>query len=133
MKNDRRIILTIFWIILGAVLLILGVMEKLDSYWSGMGGGLLGVGILQMVRFVRYHRDEQYREKVDIQNSDERNRFLAGRAWAWAGYLYVLINGVAVIALRLLGKNEMSMWAAWSVCLLIMLYWLSWLWMKKKY
>lgn len=133
MKRNRRMILSVFWLVVGIVLTVLGVMGQIDSYWSGMGGGLIGVGTLQLYRFIRYEKDEEYRQNVDIQNSDERNRFLAGRAWAWAGYLFVLINGVAVIALRIMGYDQQSMWAAYSVCGLLLLYWLSYLWLRRKY
>ena len=137
MKNvisyKRRALLSVFWMVAGAVLMLLGIIGIIDSYWSGMGGGLLGVGIVQTVRFYRYHKDAEYREAVDTQNQDERNHFIAGKAWAWAGYFFLMINGVAVVVLRLMGQDAMSMWAAYSVCLIVVLYWLSWLWLKRKY
>ena len=85
MKHNRRMILSIVWIVLGASLLGANLAGLLGDYWSGLGGGLLGVGVFQVIRNVRYLSNPAYREKVDTTNSDERNRFLAGRAWAWAG------------------------------------------------
>ncbi len=55
MYNNKRLALSIFWVLLGIVLIGLSVMEVLDkSIYSGMGGALIGVGILQIVRIVRY-------------------------------------------------------------------------------
>lgn len=133
MKYDRRMYLSLFWIVLGAALFICGAMEIVDSYWSGMGGGFLGVGIVQLIRHIKYRKDEEYREKVDIANSDERNRFLTGKAWAWAGYLFVLVCGVAVIALKALGQDQLSTAAGMALCLLLVLYWGSYLVLKRKY
>ena len=104
-----------------------------DSYWSGMGGGFLGVGIVQLIRHIRYRKNEDYREKVDVANSDERNRFLAGKAWAWAGYLFVLVSGVATIALKVMGQDQWSLAASCALCLLLVLYWGSYLVLKRKY
>ena len=84
MKN-RRWIASVVEIALGLVLSVCGVLGVVDTYWSGMGGGLLGVGIIQLVRYFRYHQSEDYKNKVDVELNDERNKFIALRAWAWAG------------------------------------------------
>lgn len=133
MKYDRRMYLSLFWVVLGAALFTCGAMEIIDSYWSGMGGGFLAVGIVQLIRHIRYRKNEEYREKVDVANSDERNRFLTGKAWAWAGYLFVLISGVATIALKVLGQDMWSLAASYALCLLLVLYWGSYLVLKRKY
>ena len=129
----RRVMISLFWVLTGLVLTVLGMTGVIDSYWCGMGGGLIGAGAVQTYRFYRYHKDAEYREEIDIQNQDERNHFISGKAWSWAGYLFVIINGVAVVALRLMGYEEQSMWAACSVCLIMVLYWLCWLWLRRKY
>lgn len=133
MKHDRRMYLSLFWLLLGAVLFVCGAMEVIDSYWSGMGGGFLAVGILQLIRHIRYRKNEEYREKVDVATGDERNRFLTGKAWAWAGYLFVLISGVATIALKVLGQDMWSLASSYALCLLLVLYWGSYLVLKRKY
>ena len=133
MKYDRRMYLSLFWILVGAALFVCGAMEWIDSYWSGMGGGFLAVGILQLIRHIRYRKNEDYREKVDVASSDERNRFLTGKAWAWAGYLFVMVSGVATIALKVMGQDQWSLAASYALCLLLVLYWGSYLVLKRKY
>lgn len=133
MKYDRRMYLSIFWVLLGAALFICSALGMVDSYWSGMGGGFLAVGIIQLIRHIRYRKNEEYREAVDVAVSDERNRFLTGKAWAWAGYLFVLISGVATIALKIAGQDQWSLAASFALCLLLVLYWGSYLVLKRKY
>lgn len=133
LQYKRRVLLSLFWVLLGMALFVLGMLGIIDSYWCGMGGGLIGAGGVQVYRFCRYHKDAEYREKMDIQNKDERNHFLSGKAWAWAGYLFVIINGAAVVVLKLMGQDLLSVWAAYSVCLILILYWLCWLWLRRKY
>ena len=131
MKRNKY--LSIFWIVLGAALIACGAAGVLDEYWSGMGGAFAAVGALQILRYVRISRNEAYREKIETENKDERNRFLAGKAWAWAGYLYVLIAAVASIGLRIAGKDEFSVLVSGSVCLILVLYWGSYFALRRKY
>ena len=133
MKISKRIIASIVWIIVGIVLTICSFLNLVDSYWSGMGTALLIVGILQVIRFVRYQKNPSYKETVDTNAQDERNRFIAMKAWSWAGYLLVMIAAVASIALRALGYNDYSMIASLYVCIILVLYWVSYWILKKKY
>ena len=133
MKHDRRIIASICYVVLGAVLLALGIMEVVDEFWSGMGGALIVVGILQVVRFLRYRNNEEYRERAEIANKDERNHFIRNKAWAWSGYLFVLIAAVATIALKIAGQDTLSFAASMAICLLLVLYWVSFLVLRRKY
>ena len=133
MKKSKRIIASIVWIIVGIVLSICSIFDLVDSYWSGMGTALLVVGILQLIRFVRYQKDPAYKDAVDTNAQDERNRFIAMKAWSWAGYLLVIIAAIASIALRALGYADYSTMAGLCVCIIIVLYWVSYWILKKKY
>ena len=57
MKHERRIISGIAYIIFGVVLLVLGILEMVDSFWSGMGGALIAVGVVRAIHILRYSKD----------------------------------------------------------------------------
>ena len=133
MKKDRRIIACIVYLILGVALIVLGILEVVDSFWSGMGGALIAVGVVRMIHILRYHNDESYRENMEIETNDERNHFIRNKAWAWAGYLFVLIAAISTIVLKLLGQDLLSIAAGFVVCVLMLLYWVCYLVLKKKY
>lgn len=133
MKFNKRLIANITEIIIGVILTICGATGLLDSYWSGMGTALIVVGGLMMIRQVRYSTNPEYKESVDVQIQDERNKFLRMKAWSWAGYFSVLIGAVASIVLRILGQDQLSQFAGLSVCLLMVLYWVFYWVLKKKY
>jgi len=133
MKLGRKTAIYVVYIILGVALLALGIAEIVDSFWSGMGSGLLAVSILRLVQLCRIRKDETYREKVETERTDERNRFLRNKAWAWAGYLFILIAAVLIIVLRVMGQELLSMAASGAVCLMLVLYWVAYLILKKKY
>ncbi len=133
MKRNGRIILSIIWILLGMTLFVLGLMEFIDEFWASMGSALMTVGFLQMIKFYRLSRNETYREKMEIEMTDERNHFIRNKAWAWTGYLFVLIVSVSVIVFRLFGQEVLSTAAGYAVCLMLILYYISYFVLRKKY
>jgi len=133
MKNNRRIIAYIIYLLLGAVLLGLGFAEIVDEFWCGMGAGLVAVAVLRLVRMYRISNNETYREKVETEAKDERNHFIRNKAWAWAGYLFILIAGVAVIILKVMGQDLLSMMASYAICLILILYWGAYMILNRKY
>jgi uncharacterized membrane protein len=125
--------MSLFWVALGAVLTVCAIAGVVDSYWHSFGISLLGVGGMQLWRQRRYRKDEAYREKVDTETQDERNRFIANKAWAWAGYLFVMIASVGGLAFKIAGREDLMMFCFYSVCLLMLLYWGSYMVLKRKY
>lgn len=133
MKSERRIILSVTWILVGAVLIGLSLAGVLDDFWSGMGSGFFILGIIQVLRYFRFKNNEAYREKVETEIGDERNAFIRNKAWAWSGYLQVLIMAVGSIALRVAGQELLANAAGFTVCIILVLYWGSYLILSKKY
>ena len=133
MKKNRRMIVSIAYILIGIAIWVAGALGAVDEYWIGMGTGLLFVGVLQLIRLGRYAKDTEYREKVDTERGDERNRFISGRAWAWAGYLFVLTAAFLSILFRILGQDVLSLAASGEVCFMLIAYWVSYLVLKRKY
>lgn len=130
---SRRIYLSIFWMVLGVILFVIGEKCVPDSFWSGMGIGLFVIGTVQTIRWIKYRKDEEYREKFDTQANDERNRFLSGRAWAWSGYASILIGACVGIVFKAMGRDELSMFCFIAVCLITMLYWIFYMVLSRKY
>ena len=133
MGKNYRFLLSIFWIVLGSVLCACHASGLIEEYWSSMGFAFIVVGILQVIRQIRYRTNQNYREKFDTESKDERNRFIANKAWAWAGYLFVMVAAVGSIVFKLMGREDLMLLASGSVCLIMLLYWGSWMVLKRKY
>ena len=132
--NNKRLALSLFWAVLGAVLMVLSVTEALDSsLYSGMGGALIAVGILQASRNLKYRKDPEYREKVDTELHDERNGFLRMKSWSWAGYVAIIVEGVGVVVAMVTGQRTVQLVLSYCVCLLLCAYWIAWLILRRKY
>ena len=131
--NKERLIASIIEIIIGFSLVIGSMSGAVDEFWSGMGTALLIVGILFLFRMIKYRINNDYKEKYDIEINDERNKYLSMKAWSWAGYLFVMIAAVATIGLKIIGREDLMMIASGSVCLVMVLYWISYIVLKRKY
>ena len=133
MKKDKRMIVSIIWVVLGATLIALAFAGKVDVFWNGMGSGLLIVGALNLLRQYRFSKNEAYREKIEIEEKDERNQFIRNKTWAWTGYLFVIIAAVMCIVFKIFGQEVLSFAASGAVCLILVLYWISYFILRKKY
>lgn len=132
--NKRKLFVSILWVLIGAALLILDITGVLDnSILSGMGGGLLAIGIMQIVKNVKYHSDAAYKEKVDIAYDDERNRYLRMKAWAWAGYLFILGAAIVSIVLFVAKQTVYGQIVSYCMCAVLALYLISYMVLQKKY
>ena len=132
--NNRRLLLSVFWTVLGAVLLTLSIMEKIDSgIFSGMGGALMAIGILQIIRNVKYRKNSDYKEKIDILEKDERCKYLRLKAWGWAGYLVVLLEAIGSVIAMILGQQLIMQVLLVSVALIVGIYAISYMILNRKY
>lgn len=133
MKANKRMIASIIEIAIGIVLSVLGFIGVVDSYWYGMGTALITMGVIVLLRTFRYKTNTEYKEMVDVEVNDERNKYLSMMAWSWTGYLFVMIAGFLSILLKILDYDQYSMMCGFAVCFLVVLYWISYLIVKHKH
>ena len=129
--KKKDIIFGVIWLLSGIVLTVLSCLETLDEFWSGMGSALLVIGVVRLLRGYRLSKSETYREAREVAETDERFHFIRNKAWA--GYLFVIICALGAIVLRLLGQELLSLAASGAVCLMLVLFWVSFFVLKKKY
>jgi hypothetical protein len=133
MKFEKRFYLNIFYVVIGAALLACGIFEIVDSFWSGMGGALIGVGAIRIFQFTKISKNPEYREKIETETNDERNKFISLNAWAWSGYAFVILNALGTIAFKIAGNEILSQYCSYMVCIVLVLYWACYLILRKKY
>ena len=133
MKGNKRLIASVAEIIFGFILSALSFTGMIDEYWGGMGTALVIVGGIFLCCQIKYKTNNEYQQSVDVEVNDERNKFISMKAWSWAGYFFVIIAAAASIILKVIGLDEYVSFASGSVCLIIILYWLSYLVIRKKY
>lgn len=133
MLNKKYLFLYISYLLVGTALIGLGFAGIVDEFWNGMGTALLIVGALRLIRMYRLRNNSVYRERVETAYADERNHFIRGKAWSWTGYIFVLTAAAASIVLRIMGQELLSQIAAYSVCFVMIVFWISYMLLNKKY
>lgn len=137
MKN-RYLALAIIYIVLGIALFAAGQITDLGNSTlaqivPGMGGALICVGAIRLYRGIRLEKDRDYRENFEVETHDERNQWLRMKAWSWAGYIFVLTAAVATIVFAVMDKKEMMSFASGCVCFVIVVYWICYVIVRRKY
>lgn len=131
--KKKDIIFGVVWLLLGLVLTVLSYFNALDEFWSGMGSALIVIGAVRLLRGYRLSRNEMYREKTEVAETDERLHFIRNKAWAWAGYLFIIICAIGVITLKLLGQDLLCTVLSGAMCLMLVLFWACFFILNKKY
>ena len=133
-RMNIRLALSILWLLLGLTLIALTVADVLnDSVFSGMGGALTAIGALRCVQQHRFRKDPEYRRKIETEERDERNQFLSMKSWKIAGTATVIIMGTGSLIAAFTGHRTEQLMLAYSVCLLVAAYWISYLVLARKY
>ena len=133
MKGNKRLIASVIEIVIGFILSALSFSSLIDEYWGGMGTALIIVGGIFLFRQIKYKTNSEYQQSVDVEANDERNKFISMKAWSWAGYFFVIICAVASIILKIIGMDEYVSFTSGSICIIMILYWISYMIIRKKY
>ena len=133
MNTTKRLILNTFWLLLGGILLVLSLRGVIDEMYIGFGAGLIACGAIMLLRYARYQKDAGYQKKIDTALNDERNHYLRMKAWSSAGYLFVIIAALATIVCMVLKQSLLMQLCSGALCLIVVLYWISYLFLRRKY
>lgn len=131
---NHRFVLSIVWVIIGITLIILCSTGRIPSeMWYGVGGGLIGVGVMQIIQKLRYLNNPEYKERVDVESSDERKSFIRMKAWSWAGYIFVIGSAVLYMVFMIAGNEMVSKTLGICTCGQILIYIVAFYVAKRKY
>ena len=100
-RCKTRIIASCLLLVLGAVTIALSFLagdhipvlymtadhyDFIPGFYMGTGFGLLFAAIATIIKNVRYLKKPDLKKEREIYETDERNRMLGLRSWAYAGY-----------------------------------------------
>ena len=131
MKRDRK---EIVWIVVGVVLwgiavLLLRQNPGNSGFWRalpyvclGVGAGLLGQGIGQIVQRKALQSDPELARQQEIEAGDERNIQLAQRAKAKAFDLMVFVFSALLLVFALMGVEMTALLLLVAAYLLVQGY-----------
>lgn len=133
-KMKQRFVIAVSYIVLGCILVVTGILKGPEnSFFSVFGFSLLIMGILRLYRHRKIAATPQAMRKQELAEKDEMTLMIAERARSWSFSLSVTGAGILVIVLQFLGYHEQSQPFAWYVCAMVVLYWISYVLLRKKY
>ncbi len=132
-KLRVRLSLAIVYIILGLLLMIVFNFTKTpNELLSTFGLAMTVVGIARLRNYLRITKSEETIKRQQILETDERNVSIMNKAKSASFNLYIILVGIAAIVLHLFEKTQVATILSYSVCLLALLYWISYFIINKK-
>ena len=133
-KLKQRLYIAVSYIVIGLLLIAADALNHFENqFFFSFGVTLIVMGILRLLRHRKITRDDASIHRQEVAETDERTLMMAEKARSWAFSYSIMIAGIAVIVLSLLGKHDAAQPFAWYVCGQIVMYWICWLILRKKY
>ncbi len=128
-----RLNTAIIYIILGIVMIAGTFVTKTDNdFLSSFGFALVIMGLVRVRNYCMITKNEDTIKRRQIIETDERNISIIHKARSLTFSIYVFLSSVAVIILSFLSLHEVARWIAFSVCLLVLIYWICYFVYQKK-
>lgn len=100
-----------------------GYREYIPGFYGGTGVGLMAAGIITVMRNMRYLKDPELRKARKIYETDERNRLLGLRCWAYTGYTVMILLYIGILVSGFISltvsRTLMAVIACYGVILVI--------------
>lgn len=71
--------------------------EFFPGFYNGIGFGMMAASLITFYKNFRYLKHPELRKKREIYETDERNRILGLRCWAYAGYSMFLLLYLGIL------------------------------------
>ena len=133
MSNRQRVMWYGALLTIGGILLLLGVLGRIDTYWSSLGSVLAVMATFRLVQAARYARDPAHAQRVEVGYADERNAYVAGKSAATTFRVGAPVLAALSIVLRPFGFSQVADMLGLVMCGELMLYWASYLFFSRKY
>lgn len=132
-KLKTRLYIGIVYIVLGIAMITGAFLSKTNNdFISSFGFVLTIMGIARVKKYFIITKDEETIKKQQTAETDERNLSILNKARSTSFSAYVLISGIGIIILSVFNMHKEATLIAYSVCLLVALYWIFyWIYQKK--
>ncbi len=132
-KIKSRLYIGVIYIAVGIMMIASASVVKTDNdFISSLGLALVIFGIVRIRNYFIITKDERKLKKQQIAETDERNIAILTKAKSAAFSIYILFSCIVVIILSLLGFHDIARGIAYSVLLLVIIYWICyWVYQKK--
>lgn len=132
--QNKKIIVSVIYIVTGIISIVLSSFNLLEqSFLIGFGCALIGVGLMLFIKSIKCISDEEYRKQMDIEETDERNKYIVMVTWSYVGKITVILFAMGAVIFKFIGNEFVENTLAYSACAILIIYYITFLVIKKKY
>ena len=132
-KLKIRFYFGVSYIIIGLAMIIVSLtVDGTSEYLSPFGTALLVIGIARVRNYFIITKSYETIKKQQIAETDERNIAISNKAKSFAFNLYIIFACITVIILQILKVTELATTIGMTVCVLLLIYWVSYFIIRKK-
>ena len=114
------------WLGIGATLFLAGLLlqeTRCESYISGFGGALMGVGAARLLRVRRLSRDPERAADYDASLTDERTVYISNKARSMTFFICVFVQlAASMLAILVFEQPLVGQVLCGLTCLQSLLY-----------
>ena len=134
----RKLIGAIICFIIGIACLIIliassdKISEELVSYMNGFSSGIIIIGIITLIKYIRVMKNEKMSKKLENANNDERLKVINNESMAISFRISVLVEAVISIICAVYNKMEIVEYLGFAICFQIIVYLITYFIISKK-
>ena len=132
-KMMWRIWVYITYILIGAVFCVLRYLGMGSDMLFSIGVAFIVCGAVQSVRIIRLVNNPEKMEERSIAEKDERNIMLWNKARSLAFAIYIFAAAIGMAVMYIMGQETVGLTLAYSICGLVIIYWISYYILRSKY
>lgn len=133
-KLKLRLCINLILALVGAALILCWFLaDSGNDFFLSWGTACIFIGVIRYIQYRKTTADNDALRKKELTEKDERIRMIAERARSCTFSISLTVAGIWVIVLNLLGRHEEALPFAWYVCGMVTLYWVIYLFIRKKY
>ncbi|MFP3918670.1 hypothetical protein U5N28_12740 [Lysinibacillus telephonicus] len=108
MINRNRTFGYVVILVVGGLLFVPSIiLEKIDSFWGGLGAALGILAIVRLLQVARINKNKNYAKKWSTNNNDERIIHISTEARSRTFYFTVIIEGILIVLFTALNMMEL--------------------------
>lgn len=132
--TKNRTFLHVIILIVGGLLFVSSIiLDKIDSFWGGLGIAMGILSIARLLQVARISKNEDYAKKWNTNKRDERNIHISTEARSKTFYFSVLIEGILIIVFTALNMVELTRFLSFLITGQLIIYLFIFFALKSKY
>ena len=133
-KLKTRLYLAITFMVLGLIMVVVSnLVKSANPFFNYWGLCLVVIGVARLRGYFRITKNDENIRRREITETDERNVAIMTKARSLTFTVYVLAAAVAIIVLQVLKMTQIAIYLSFSVIALIVIYWICYLIIRKRY